>query len=76
MNLSDAWISILDLEGSEYFNHNQVYSILADLEVFKETPKIKLVVKIALKNGLWNLINSQPSEIQVLDLRLKLQASK
>lgn len=73
MNLSDAWINILDLEGSEQFNQNQVYSILADLEVFKETPKIKLVVKIALENGLWNLINSQPSEIQVLDLRLKLQ---
>lgn len=73
MILSDAWLNILDLEGSEKLNHNQVYSILADLGVFKETPKIRLVAKIALENGLWNLITSQPSEIQVLDLRLRLQ---
>ena len=73
MILSDAWLNILDLEGPEKLNHNQVYSILADLGVFKETPKIRLVVKIALENGLWGLITSQPSEIQVLDLKLKLQ---
>lgn len=73
MILSDAWLNILELEGSEKYNHNQIYSILADLGVFKETPRIRLVVKIALEYGLWNLITSQPSEVQVLDLKLRLQ---
>lgn len=73
MNLSDALLNILDIEGSDKFNHNQIYSILADMGVFKETPKIRLIVKIALENGLWGLITTQPSEIQVLDFKLRLQ---
>lgn len=73
MKLSDAWLNLLDIEGSEKFNNKQVYSMLADFGVFKETPKLKLCVKIALENGLWNLVVSKPSNIQILDLKLKLQ---
>jgi hypothetical protein len=73
MILSDAWLHLLDLDDTERINNNQIFSMLADLGVFAKNPKIRLVIKSALEFGLWKLIKSQPTEIQVLDLRLRLQ---
>lgn len=58
MKLEDAWLTLLDMDTSVIRTPSQIYSILSDLGVFKDYPKIRLAVNSALQNGLWELVSS------------------
>lgn len=46
------------MDSSVVRTPSQIYSILSDLGVFKDYPKIRLAVNSALQNGLWELVSS------------------
>lgn len=56
MTLAEAWEEIRIMRGAQTFAPRLVYSILDDLGVFKEFPRMRLVVRDALKHGLWCVI--------------------
>lgn len=58
MKLEDAWLTLLDMDTTVIRTPSQIYSILSDLGVFKDYPKIRLAVNSALQNGLWELVSS------------------
>lgn len=58
MKLEDAWLTLLDMDTTVVRTPSQIYSILSDLGVFKDYPKIRLAVNSALQNGLWELVSS------------------
>lgn len=58
MKLEDAWLTLLDMDTTIVRTPSQIYSILSDLGVFKDYPKIRLAVNSALQNGLWELVSS------------------
>lgn len=68
MTLQEAWLKLIDMENYENLSPSQIYSILSDYGIFKENPKLRLVIKSALSYGLWELVfstNSANSEIQI-----------
>lgn len=58
MKLEDAWLTLLDMDTTVVRTPSQIYSMLSDLGVFKDYPKIRLAVNSALQNGLWELVSS------------------
>lgn len=58
MKLEDAWLTLLDMDTTVVRTPSQIYSILSDLGVFKDYPKIRSAVNSALQNGLWELVSS------------------
>jgi hypothetical protein len=73
MTLEDALLEILVMNNAETFTSSQVYSILSDLGVFKSNPKLKIVLKIALEYGLWNMIVAKADSYKVDILKTKLE---
>lgn len=72
MDLSEGWLKILDFNNCKNLTNGQVYSMLLDYGVFKEYPKLRLSVKVALEYGLWGIINSKDNDVEILKLRDKL----
>lgn len=73
MTFSEAWEKIKKLQGADAFAASQVYSILCDFGVFKASPKLQIIAKIALQNGLWDIVKSPSfSLIEIEKLRNKL----
>lgn len=67
MKLREAWNKVKGMEKAERLASKQVYSILADLGVFKESPRLQTITKVALQDGLWSIIYSSnilPSDIE------------
>lgn len=57
MTLAEAWKEIKIMKGAQNFAPRLVYSILDDLGVFKgSSERMRLVVRDALKHGLWGVI--------------------
>lgn len=73
MKLEEAWIIIKDMKDSNRFNPNQIYSILADMGIFKDNPRFRLVIKSALYYNLWDIIiASSISNALISKLKSKL----
>ncbi|MDE5849616.1 MAG: hypothetical protein K2H38_05700, partial [Muribaculaceae bacterium] len=68
MKLDEAWLKIKGMENSNRFKPNQIYSLLADLGVFKTNPRLRLVLKSALLYDLWVIILSEDISISEIDL--------
>lgn len=76
MKLSAAWEEILKMSNAKNLSPNQVFSILSDLGVFSETPKIRLATKVALNNGLFDMVlaqNVSDSEINALTVKIQYE---
>lgn len=68
MTLTKAWIEIKQMNGSKSFDAKKIYSILDDFGVFKEMPRMRLVVKSALKYGIWNVIVMDNNSSNIRDI--------
>lgn len=74
MKLSEAWAEIKNLGNANRLLPKQVYSIISDYGVFKEMSRIQIITKIALQNGLWDILKSATlSTSEIEHLRNKLQ---
>lgn len=70
MNIAEAWEEIRIMRGARNFTPKLVYSILDDLGVFKEVPRMRLVVRDALKHGLWCVIINSTRNFDKIKLAL------
>lgn len=73
MKLEDAWLKIKEMERANVLSSREIYNILSDLGVFHKSPRLQIILKTALQNGLWNIINKSQFEYEsVNNLRNKL----
>lgn len=73
MTLQEAWYSIIGMDNSERMSSSQIFSILCDYGVFTTFPKLRIAVKTALNYGLWDLVSSKNTNVQISQLRAKLE---
>lgn len=72
MKLSEAWGYIEKERKTTSITSANVYSILTDLGVFRETPKIKFAMKSALSYGLYDLVYGSATDLDISDLKFKI----
>lgn len=72
MNLSEAWKYIEKERQTTSITSANVYSILTDLGVFRETPKIKFAMKSALSYGLYDLVYGSATDLDISELKFKI----
>lgn len=73
MTLFEALTEIIKMKNVDLLVPKQVYSIISDYGVFKETPKLQTILKVALQNGLWDIVKSpfsSSSKIEALQNKL------
>ena len=73
MTLLDAWTEIKRMEKANLLSPKQVYAIVSDYGVFKANPRLQIIAKIALQNGLWDIVKAPTiifSEIEILRKKL------
>lgn len=73
MTLQEAWYNIIGMNSSERMSSSQIFSILCDYGVFTSFPKLRIAVKTALNYGLWDLVSSKNTNVQISQLRSKLE---
>lgn len=73
MTLQEAWYNIIGMDNSERMSSSQIFSILCDYGVFTTFPKLRIAVKTALNYGLWDLVSSKNTNVQISQLRSKLE---
>lgn len=72
MKLSEAWGYIEKERKTTSITSANVYSILTDLGVFRETPKIKFAMKSALSYGLYDLVYGSATDLDISELKFKI----
>lgn len=73
MTLAEAFVKIKILDGVNKFTPKQVYSAIADLGVFKDNPRLQIIAKVALQNGLWDIVKTETVKFSDIEtLRNKL----
>lgn len=73
MTLQEAWYKIIGIDNSERMSSSQIFSILCDYGVFTTFPKLRIAVKTSLNYGLWDLVYSKNTNVQISQLRSKLE---
>lgn len=73
MTLQEAWYNIIGMDNSERMSSSQIFSILCDYGVFTTFPKLRIAVKTALNYGLWDLVFSKNTNVQISQLRSRLE---
>lgn len=67
MKLEEAWMKIKEMERVDLFSSKEIYNILSDFGVFHKSPRLQIILKTALQNGLWDIITKSQFEYSSIE---------